>query len=531
MVADLMPVKTIDVKKLTSELHQRALFARGYLLTNRELVTGGEFPFFGNWTRTRVGSWNLYTHSFTRHYCYTVNGIHIVLIGHAYNPFTRVMNEGTLLEGATAALERSEQDFYSTLSEWTGRFVVIVVRDKELLAVQDCAGMRTLFYGHIQGSSYLSSHAQLLSDLCGLEMTPWICDLVESREYRVGIRFLPGDVSPFSEVKRLGPNTAMKFRDETFSVERFYPLAPLVKADSEDEEAARIVKIAELLRTSLEIISEKWSSPAVSLTGGTDSQTTLAATVTSRSRMKFFTFASSREEAHDLEAAKGFASYLGLDHGTYMIPETEESIQGYEELAAVVRHNAAYVRANADNDLRKMAFFAQNPACEVDVKSWVSEIARSNFSKRLGMERLPSPLSPRQMTILYKRIFFDRKLIKRVDRAFAIWMADVGFGGIPGVDDADMVYWEHRFPAWGGLCLSEFDMCWETTVPFNNRRLIEMMLAFPRHKRIGDYAHREVVKQLDPELAGRNVHVVNYSKKKLRVAIERVFFEVNSRLP
>src|SRR5690554_5564587 len=103
------------------------------------------------------------------------------------------------------------------------------------------------------------------------------------------------------------------------------------------------------------------------------------------------------------------------------------------------------------------------------------------------MERLPSPLSARHMSILYKRIFFDRKLLKQVDKAFSDWMAAVGFGGVPGVDDADMVYWEHRFPAWGGLCLSEFDMCWDTTVPFNNRRLVEMMLAFPREKRIIDH--------------------------------------------
>jgi len=225
------------------------------------------------------------------------------------------------------------------------------------------------------------------------------------------------------------------------------------------------------------------------------------------------------------------ASHLGLNHSAYQIPENAESIQDYAELAAIVRHNAAYVRANAANDLRKLAFFAQNPVCEVDVKSWVSEIARSNFSKRLGMECLPSPLSPRHMSILYKRIFFDRKLLKRVDKAFFDWMGDVGFGGVPGVDDADMVYWEHRFPAWGRLCLSEFDMCWDTTVPFNNRRLIEMMLAFPRDMRIEDSVHREVVKYLDPQLSNRNVHVVNYSKQRLRVAVERLFFEVNSRLP
>lgn len=523
--------RLLTVRTLTDETHRRALFARGYLLTTRDLEVGAEFPFFGNWTHLRVGGWNVYTHCLTKLYTHFADGVHFLLIGHAYNPFTGEADENALLATAAKELTTSEQAFHSTLSEWTGRFIVAVIQGEELLAAQDCAGMRTLFYGQVDGVPYLSSHAQLLSDLCGLEMTPWIRELVESREYKVGIRFLPGDLSPFAEIKRLGPNTALAYGDAGFDVQRFYPSGPMAGAGTEEDQAAQIIRIAEILKASLEITSRKWGSPAISLTGGTDSQTTLAASVGSRTRLKFFTFASNVEEAHDLRAAHDLAAHLGLDHSAYMIPESEESIPGYRELAAVVQHNAAYVRANAANDLRKMAFFALNPACEVDVKSWVSEIARSNFSKRLGMERLPSPLSPRQMTILYKRIFLDRKLLRRVDRAFSDWMHRVGFGGIKGVDDADMVYWEHRFPAWGGTVLSEFDMCWETTVPFNNRRLIEMMLGFPRHRRIDDYAHREVVKRLDPELANRNVHVVNYSKQKLRVVVERLFFEINSRLP
>lgn len=521
----------IDVRELTNAMHQRALFARGYLLTTQEIDADERFPFFGNWTRTKIGSWYLFNHCDTKQYLHSAKGIDLLLIGHAYNPFTSVMDEEALLQAASAALERSEESFYSVVSEWTGRFVVVVLRGEELLVAQDCAGMRSLFYGRIHGSPWLSSHAQLLGDLCGLEMNPWIRELVGSREYKVGIRFLPGDLSPFSEVKRLGPNTALRYRNGAFSVERFYPSKPIVEAGSEEEQNALVIRVAEVLKASLEITSEKWSMPAVSLTGGIDSQTTLAATVSCRAKMKFFTFASSREEARDLDAARKLALHLGLDHSAYSIPEDEEAIPCHQELAAVIRHNAAYVRANAANDLRKLAYFANYPACEVDVKSWVSEITRSNFSKRLGMERLPSPLSPRQMSILYKRIFFDRRMLRRVDMAFADWMGRVGFGEVAGVDDADMVYWEHRFPAWGAAVLAEFDICWETSIPFNNRRVIEMMLGFPRKRRIEDHAHRAVVKHLDPDLADSGVHVVNYSKQGFRVAIERLFFEVNSRLP
>ena len=323
----------VTVRTLTDETHRRALFARGYLMATRELEPGAEFPFFGNWTHFRVGSWNVYTHCLTKRCTHFANGVHFLLIGHAYNPFTGEADEDALLVTAAQELAKSEQAFHATVSEWTGRFIVAVIRGEELLAAQDCAGMRTLFYGQVDGVPYLSSHAQLLSDLCGLEMTPWIRELVESREYKVGIRFLPGDLSPFAEIKRLGPNTALAYGDAGFDVQRFYPSGPMAGAGTEEDQAARIMRIAEILRASLEITSRKWESPAISLTGGTDSQTTLAASVGSRTRLKFFTFASNDEEAHDLRAAQDLAAHLGLDHSAYMIPESEESIPGYRELA------------------------------------------------------------------------------------------------------------------------------------------------------------------------------------------------------
>lgn len=525
------PTASVDVKALADPRYQRALFARGYLISRRAFDLDDGFPFFGNWSRTRIGAWVLHAHCQTSVHLHSAGELNLVLIGHAYNPSSRVMDESLLLAEAASRLATSADAFHACIAEWTGRFVLLAIRGAELMAVQDCAGMRALFYGEEGGIPYLCSHAQLLADLLGLEMAPWIRKLVNAREYKVGIRFLPGNVSPFPGVRRLGPNTVLAWREAGFSVQRFYPLNRFACAVNDEEQSELVKRIAEILRASLEITAAKWKSPAVSLTGGTDSQATLAASVTSRDRMRYFTFASSVEEARDLDAASKLAKRLGLDHHACLIPDSGDDLEGYEELSAIVRHNAAYVRENAPNDLRKLTYFTLNPICEVDVKSWVSEIGRSNFSKRLGMERLPKPLSPRQMTILYKRIFFDRTLLRQVDAAFASWMEEVGFGNIPGLDDADMVYWEHRFPGWGALALNEFDMCWETTLPFNNRRLIEMFLAFPRTRRISDYAHREVVKLLDPELSACDVHIVNFSKQRGRVALERLFFEINSRLP
>lgn len=520
----------VDVRKLLDERHRRALFARGYLLTTHQVEPDDGFPFWGNWSATKVQSWRLHTHAQTSFYIHEMDGGALLLIGHAYDPFNGTMDEASLLAEAGSALERSEEGLRAVIDNWTGRFALFIVRGKQLDAVQDCAGMRTVFYGHAAGRPFVTSHAQLAADLWDLKPVRWIRELVASREYRIGIRFLPGDMSAYEGVKRLGPNLMLRYRAD-FSLERFFVGLRREADESGADDASRVAVIAAALQRSLEMSSRKWETPAISLTGGTDSQTTLAAARTTRAGWKFFTFSSSAEEANDLEAAKVLAERLSLQHETHSIPDSGADIEDYEAYAAIVWHNSAYVRANGENDLRKLAYFANASLCEVDVKSWVSEIGRAYFCKRLGVNKLPDPLSPRQMSILYKRIAINRSLLWKVDSAISEWVESAQFRQFEGIDQADMVYWEHRLPGWGALCLNEFDMCWETTLPFNNRRLMEMFLAFPRDKRLSDYAHKEVIRSLDPGLADSEVHVLNYSKKGLRVAMERVFFEVNSRLP
>src|SRR5690606_41507761 len=101
-------------------MHQRALFARGYLLTTQEIDADERFPFFGNWTRTKIGSWYLFNHCDTKQYLHSAKGIDLLLIGHAYNPFTSGMDEEALLQAASAALDRSEERPSSVAPERTG---------------------------------------------------------------------------------------------------------------------------------------------------------------------------------------------------------------------------------------------------------------------------------------------------------------------------------------------------------------------------------------------------------------------------
>jgi hypothetical protein len=511
--------------------YRRLLFARGYLITRQELLDSAGAPFFGHWRRQSVGSWYLHTHAETSVATHVAeDGNVLFLVGHAYDPFNGTESESELLARAAGACAASESAMLCEVGNWTGRFVLGVISGKVLKLVQDCAGLRTAYYGEFSGTPWVASHAQLIADLCGLVMDPCVSALVNSSAYAIGIRFLPGNISPFSGVKRLGPNTVLDYR-EGFSVRRFYPHPAAITIRPERELPGVVESIATVLDTSLSLIARKWRNPAISMTGGTDSQTTLAATRSSRDAFRYFSFNSSQAEWRDVDAAGRLCGSLGLRHERHDIPEAA-ALPDFDAVVAVLRHNSAYVRRNAGNDLRKLAYFAQTRPYDVDVKSWVSEVGRAFFCARLGVDKLPDRLTARHLSNLYKRIFFDRRLLGFVDDAFDKWMQEIDFDADSGaLDKSDMVYWEHRVPAWGALGLNEFDMCWETTVPYNNRRLLEMFLSFPRHLRARDHAHKEVVRLFDPALANLGVHVENDGKQRRRIMLERVFFEVNSRLP
>ena len=82
-----------------------------------------------------------------------------------------------------------------------------------------------------------------------------------------------------------------------------------------------IKKAYEILHKNIELASEKWESCAISLSGGTDSKTTLACANGLYDRFQFFSFQSKDTEITDSEAAHAICEKLGLKHNVYPIPQ------------------------------------------------------------------------------------------------------------------------------------------------------------------------------------------------------------------
>jgi hypothetical protein len=65
----------------------------------------------------------------------------------------------------------------------------------------------------VNGNVVISSTPQLVADVFGLTKDPDVEELLRSKGYYRGSGFLPGNLSPYRELKRLGANTLVRYRD------------------------------------------------------------------------------------------------------------------------------------------------------------------------------------------------------------------------------------------------------------------------------------------------------------------------------
>ena len=201
-----------------------SLFVRGFLITTREDLDLDPFPFYGNWTCQQFQRFKICGHR--------AAGIHLhkptpdkcfFILGHAYDPFAMEEDEAAIRPRLAAAYGSSE--FMAAVNNLTGVFVLGVLTENGAEFLVDPSGMQSACCGIVDGEFYLSSHPQLIGDLCGLKMDPFVEHLIHYKWYgRVMGPYLPGDLTPFEKIKRIVPSIYYKLRDKTITHKRFWPL-------------------------------------------------------------------------------------------------------------------------------------------------------------------------------------------------------------------------------------------------------------------------------------------------------------------
>lgn len=504
--------------------YRECLFSRGYFITDDTTIDDSAYPLYGLWNKMTIKQFSVFVHKDQDRYLVEHEGVYFLLIGHAYNPFNGVYAEEELLHQAADAYFEDKKSVFGCISEWTGIHALYIF-DEDIWCVQDCAGVKAVYYGVVKEHLCFTSHPQLAADIYDLKMDPFIEKLAANRFYNIGNRYLPGDYSPFSELKRIGANVYLQCdKNNAFTVHRFYPTAPHAECTTAEEYDAAIEESKNILHKNLELVAKKWPRSAISLSGGTDSKTTLACANGLHDKFTYFSFQSKDTEVTDSLAAHDICEKIGVQHDIYPIPSNNEEIEDFKELKAIIEHSYGYVRGLAEHEVRKHIFLYKADLCETEVKSWSSEIVRVFFERKYGLN-LPKKLSPRHFSIFQTRFFGSPHLLHKTDKIYKQYMQKFDIEAPKfNFEHTDMYYWEVRMSSWGMMVSQSLDICHRATFPFNNRKLIEKMLSIPREYRKTDQAHNDIIKIANPVIYDMHVHVNNNYFNKGRIWLEKAYY-------
>lgn len=510
---------------------QKDLFIRGFLIADKKPDNCHDFPFYGNWKIEQHGNFFFCAHHLTGSHLYeTSDGALYFLLGHAYNPFTLEYRELEILKRIAQA--DGTPEYMDRINELTGVFVLGSLKNGCLEYLVDPSGMQSACCGIVNGHFYLSSHAQLIGDICGLKMDPLVKELVEYKWYRrVMGAYLPADLTPFSEIKRIVPSIAYRYGEKRIEHQRFWPLQNPGPATTEETYQEVIADAAAILKNNMALIAKKWSNPWISLTGGIDSNTTFAAANGQYDHFETFSYISAEKEIRDADAAKTISDHFAVKHHIYHIPQDSQEIADYNLIREVIRHNNGYVAERLDNETRKRICLREQAGCDVDVKSWTSETIRGYWYKHYGRKTMP-PLSAKLYRNLYKIFISNRKLARKVDQLFETYLNEYEYYSIPSAyPPADIHFNEVTWGSWGGLSISEMKYSFDMTIPYNNRKFLDLMFRVPLEKRIADQHHLDLKKHLNPELYDMNIRVVNMKETNFRAFALNIIFTINMHLP
>lgn len=513
---------------------QKFLFIKGFLITTKDLsYQKDSFPFYSNFELKKLKNLYFWIYKNVPFYKYEFENKIYFLIGHCYNPFTMQYDENIILKNLAVENEKNEKDYINLINELTGIFLTGIIEEGSIKVLLDTSGMQYACYGEYNNDLFISSHIQLVNDILNLEYMDYVNRLINYKWYKYMMgNYLPGDLTPFEEFKRIIPNTIVIYKNKSFSVKRFYPEKSIDYVKNEKDYNDSIVEASDIMKNNMKLILKKWEKPAISLTGGLDSQTTFASANGLYDKYAVFSYISMYREKVDAEIAQIKSKKFNVKHSIYKIPDKKEEIEDFEIYKMILIHNDGEIGTNKDNDIRKKIYLMKNFEYDVEVKNWIAETFRGYAYKYFGITKFPKSLTPRHYSSLYKLFFLNRKLLWETDKHFKEYIEKTQLKEhLFNYDESDFFVWEMMHGGKCGLNIGVMKFCFDITIPYNNRKFLDILLRTNIKDRIFDKVHLDMTKYLNKELYDMNLKVVNLNETRFRKFLANIYFSINTNIP
>lgn len=469
--------------------YNHLLYKRGFLLTDLnkiDIENSNTSEVISSWNEIRFDKYKLLFETSLNCSKHSIENSTVIILGLVLNPYKNEFDINKIAKSLCEKFIYDEKNFLDELDELSGRFTIITNIENESTEVYgDACGTRTIYYDMENSQTLVSSHSFLISEIMGYKTSNVAKEVLANKMFK-GRKYLPGLLSPFDEIRPLTPNTSYNL--ENRNVTRFFP-----RRENESLTLEKSIdKLTDVLRKQSKLL-DRISKTSVSITAGLDSRVTLAIQSEQNTDTKYFThYCSDNIEPYleDFIIAEKIARYLNLDFSQFGY-SNKENPSDLQDFRYVWQRNVGMYRGS----LKQFKMYTDNLyKNRIHVRSNVAEIGRVYYKNR---EKKPT--STHLSTLFTTSEFGKTDFV--IDK-FSEFIKITSFyeENFYNYNYADLFYWEHRMGMWHSWLVLESDSAFETFVPFNNRKILQTMLAVPEKNRENDDLMIGIIKKVNPNL-------------------------------
>lgn len=476
-------------------------FGHGYLIRPAGPSEAAIPPAATSWPTRRVGSTTYHLHPRTRCSIATEGRWGVVLLGHPVDVDRASGDTGAI---ATAVLRTLREEGHAAATRqvaylggrWTAVLQVPEAESERLIVLPDTHGTQPVYYGTVGGLA-VGSAMSLVADALGQGPDEESAEVLQrARQLRArGVIYYPGLLTSHRNVLPVVPNCLLDIRltravrGQRASVavdhRRFWPF----EARREQSDIGAVAEaFSERMSAHIGLLSG-FGRVGLSLTAGLDSRITLAMARPYLRRDDFtFTYLNPRPAPSggaydDVFGASAIAARVKLPYRLirWRSPEPDSIFdQIYRTTYPVQRGSPGAAHAMGADLTHDM----------IQLQSVGGETG-TVFPRLRNAE----PISPRKLSRLWlgmrpgdHRRFFDY---------FEAYIAYSQFSQdrLRGYNHHDVNYWEHRMGKWGCRKAQDGDFSHRLLMPYNDRRLIELMLSLPPARRADKSLYRRILQE------------------------------------
>ena len=430
-------------------------------------------------------------------YCIKVKSSWVALCGtYCMDVVACHMDMAIITDNLAKKLAVSEELFFEYLDDLNGRFACIYFSDGKLYVLNDAVAERSVYYS--KTDVIVASHYNLIHEIVQTEedsFWPKYCKWVETKkqQHKGWPWVMPGDRTPWENISILTPNHKLDVTN--LKIERYYPRQNIPETDVESATS----QIAEIIKNEAETLS-RYYNIYQSLTAGSDTRISLAATKNIKDSIVYFTYHDKKlihgsYESEDREAnfhiAKKICDKENLKFKEIVIPSEPIS----NELKEVLSVN--HYHKHIPQLLKPYSNMFTNNS--IHLRSNLIEIIRGNEHTPLNKITAGVDIGAYFASInSYAEDYCD---FKEVADIFNQYYCDNQFDNIYNYSLSQLFFWEYRLGVWlSGAVLAETDLVVDTFQLFNCRKILNIGLGMPAFYRNRSIIYDKILLKLWPEL-------------------------------